>query len=470
MPAILSRLELPEFGLPVTEPEISAAIYMQRLDRLYASAEAQQLHFLVIYGDREHSANLTYLTGYDPRFEEALLICDIRAGRGQKPILLVGNEGYGYSKISPIHNQLEVILYQSLSLLSQPRDRNTNIRNLMREIGIGQGMSVGVAGWKYFTNAETDTPQTSLEVPSYLVDALRELTGDVSHVTNVGALFMDASNGLRAINEVDQLARFEFVSTYGSQSIRNVFFGLRPGMSEFEAVQLMKLNGLPFSAHLMLSSGERAFLGMSSPTSRIIQRGDPFTNAISLWGSLTSRAGFVVEAASELPSDIQDYVEKLVAPYFEAIVAWYEHIGIGVTGGELYRVIHDRIGDPFFGLFLNPGHLIHLDEWLNSPIYAGSSEVLQSGMALQVDVIPATGSRYYTSNIEDGIALADADLRQVFAERYPEAWERIQARRSFMINVLGIRLKPEVLPFSNIPAYLPPFLLAPHHAMRFERE
>jgi hypothetical protein len=29
-----------------------------------------------------------------------------------------------------------------------------------------------------------------------------------------------------------------------------------------------------------------------------------------------------------------------------------------------------------------------------------------------------------------------------------------------MTEELGIRLKPEVLPFSNIPAYLPPFWLS----------
>jgi hypothetical protein len=34
-----------------------------------------------------------------------------------------------------------------------------------------------------------------------------------------------------------------------------------------------------------------------------------------------------------------------------------------------------------------------------------------------------------------------------------------------MGDVLGIRLKPEVLPFSNIPAYLPPFLLSPQRVM-----
>ena len=42
---------------------------------------------------------------------------------------------------------------------------------------------------------------------------------------------------------------------------------------------------------------------------------------------------------------------------------------------------------------------------------------------------------------------------------------RIQARRAFMQDMLGIRLKPEVLPFSNIPGYLPPFLLSPGRAM-----
>jgi hypothetical protein len=34
-----------------------------------------------------------------------------------------------------------------------------------------------------------------------------------------------------------------------------------------------------------------------------------------------------------------------------------------------------------------------------------------------------------------------------------------------MTNVLGISLHPDVLPFSNIPAYLPPFLLRPDMAM-----
>jgi hypothetical protein len=128
-------------------------------------------------------------------------------------------------------------------------------------------------------------------------------------------------------------------------------------------------------------------------------------------------------------------------------------------------MIHKRIGDPFFGVSLNPGHLIHLDEWVHSPITKNSQIRLRSGMALQVDVIPATGTPYFTTNIEDGIALADEDLRAEFSAKYPEAWGRIQARRRFMIETLGIRLKPEVLPFSNIPAFLSPYILNPKMAM-----
>ncbi len=463
MSAQLAPISLPDFGLPTVEPTLDANIYHTRLENLHAAAKENGYDVVLVYADREHSANLSYLTGYDPRFEEALLI--LKVDSGSKPHLLVGNEGYDFSGISPIRDGLEVILYQSFSLLGQDRSRSQPLQNILAEAGVGKGKKLGVIGWKYFGQQETDSPQTWLELPAYLADTLRDMTGNHAQVVNASALLMDSSTGLRAVNELEQLARFEFIGTHASQAVCNVLFGVKPGMTEFEAVQLMNLNGLPLSCHVMLSAGERAFLGMGSPTSRVIQHGDPFTNALGLWGNLTSRAGFMVATAAELPEGIKDYLNKLVIPYFEAITVWYEHIGIGVAGGELYDIIHSRLGDPFFGVHLNPGHLIHLDEWLNSPIYAGSTETLTSGMAVQVDVIPATGSTYYTTNIEDGILLADESLRAAFASTYPEAWGRIQARRTFMADVLGINLKPEVLPVSNIPAYLPPFLLSPHKAL-----
>lgn len=72
----------------------------------------------------------------------------------------------------------------------------------------------------------------------------------------------------------------------------------------------------------------------------------------------------------------------------------------------------------------------------------------------------------HTTNIDDGAALAGPAARAQLAERYPEAWARIGRRREFMAGELGIRLKPEVLPLSNLAGYLPPYWLAPGLAMR----
>jgi hypothetical protein len=215
----------------------------------------------------------------------------------------------------------------------------------------------------------------------------------------------------------------------------------------------------------MLTAGPPAAYGLLSPGDRPIERGDPFTVAFGIWGALTCRAGFVVEDADGLADGIRDYVDRLVGPYFAAVAEWYGALRIGQTGGALQDIIERHLGDPFFGIFLNPGHQISLDEWVNSPIRPGSTIELRSGMAFQVDIIPATGTPYFTTNIEDGLALADAPLRDAFAAGYPDAWSRIQARRAFMADQLGIDLHPDVLPFSNIPAYLPPYLLRPSLAM-----
>ena len=208
-------------------------------------------------------------------------------------------------------------------------------------------------------------------------------------------------------------------------------------MTEQEGVRLLGWNGAPLSCHLMLTAGSRATLGLLSPSDRVIEHGDRFTTAFGIWGALTCRAGFVTEDASGLPPGIPDYVERLVAPYFEAVAEWYETLRIGLPGGALQEIIDRRLGDPFFGIFLNPGHLLHLDEWISTPVSRGSQVPLRSGMVFQVDIIPATGTEYFTSNIEDGIALADAALRDEIAARYPDAWERIQTTPPIHARITG---------------------------------
>jgi hypothetical protein len=451
--ARLAEIGLPDFGEPAVRPGIPAARYPERLEQLRARMAERGADRLVLWADREHSAGISFLTGFDPRFEEAILI----VGPEGEPAILVGNESWGTAGAAPL--PMRRILFQDLSLPSQPRDRSRPLAEVLADEGIAAGSRVGVVGWKTYAD------RGAIEAPAFLVDELRRLVGPGGRVENASDLLIDPADGLRVINDVDQLAVFEWASTQTSGGIRRLLAGLRPGLTEREGVRLLDWNGMPLSCHLMLSSGPRATLGLLSPGDRVIEHGDRFTVAFGIWGALTCRAGFVVEDASELPEEIRDYVDRLVGPYFAAVAEWYETIRIGIPGGALQTIIDRHLGDPFFGIFLNPGHQIHLDEWVNSPISPGSTIPLRSGMAFQVDIIPATGGPYFTTNIEDGIALADEPLREAFAGSYPGAWARIEARRRFMAEALGIRLHPDVLPFSNVPAYLPPFLLRADRAM-----
>ncbi len=451
--ARLGEVGLPDFGMPATRPEVPAARYQERVAALRGRAMARGYDRLVVYADREHSANLAYLTGFDPRFEEAILVL----GATGEPAILVGNECYGMAGAAPL--PMRRVLFQDLSLPGQPRDRSRPLGEILADEGVEPGSRIGIVGWKTYSQRST------IDVPAYIVDELRSILGPAGTLENATDLLIDAADGLRVINDVDQLAVFEHAACQTSDGVRRLLFGLEPGMTEAEAVRLLRWNGMPLSCHLMLTAGPRAALGLLSPGDRRIERGDPLTVAFGVWGALTCRAGFVVAGADELPAGSRDYVERLVAPYFEAVAGWYEALGIGTTGGALQEIVDRHLSDPFFGVSLNPGHQLHLDEWVNSPVGPGSTIALRSGMCLQADIIPATGTGYFTTNIEDGVALADAPLRAAFRDRYPDAWRRIQARRRFMDEALGIALRPEVLPLSNLAGFLPPFLLRPGLAM-----
>ena len=163
--AHLSQVDLPDFGMPGTMPQLSATTYANRMDQLREAARVRGYDRLVLYADREHSANVSYLTGFDPRFEEALLV----VGPTDEPAVLVGNECWGMAGAAPLAMRRH--LFQDLSLPGQPRDRSRSLREILSEEGIGTGTRVGVIGWKDFGG------RGKIDVPAFIVDELREMTG-----------------------------------------------------------------------------------------------------------------------------------------------------------------------------------------------------------------------------------------------------------------------------------------------------
>ena len=219
------------------------------------------------------------------------------------------------------------------------------------------------------------SPHLYISIHSLIHDVLKifakhYVTGEVMPDSLLSKMILDIKN------EIDEIAFFEFSSCHTSESLKNVLKNIKPNMTEFEVAEFYKPIGIPLSCHMMFSSGKRATLGLASPSSKVLNLGEPFAAAYGVWGALNCRVGWIANDEKDLPSDTKDYFEKLVVPYFKAVKAWYENLAIGVEGGLIFKEVMNILNNPFFGVYLNPGHLIHKDEWMNSPIYKNSKEKL----------------------------------------------------------------------------------------------
>lgn len=449
----LGPADPPSLEAPTMLPEIPRAVYEARIVAARERMAARGFDALLVYGDREHVGCIAYISGYDPRFEEGLVVL-LPEG---DPVLIVGNEGVGYAPISPL--SLDVRLCQTFSLIDQDRSRNTKIGELLASCGLNAGMTVGLAGWKTFGPEDSDRPATESEVPSFIVDAVRGIAGGADRVVNATGLFMDAADGLRSRCEPDQIAAFEFAATHASQGILRALRALRPGLSEFEVAQRFGWIGQPLSYHPVVLSGPRTRFGLASASGRRIEPGDPLFMGMGGWGANSVRAGYIAAGPGDLPAGDSDWVEAVLMPYYSAVVTWYEALAVGARAGDVFDAVQDEVAGGIDRWMLNPGHLTHIDEWVSSPFAAGSDIRLASGMALQMDIIPVTKGGHFSANAEDGVVLADAALRGEIAAAHPAVWRRMQARRAFAIDTLGIALSEDVLPTSDILGWVPPYLL-----------
>jgi hypothetical protein len=444
----MRRIELAEVSSPSLEvPEALPSIAADELEaRIQALLDAVDVDHVVVYGDREHAASLVFLCNLDPRFEEVLLVL----GRGRRTLVL-GKEDIGYLPVVPI--EVDTILCPTLSLMGIDRSGGPTVEQALREAGVGKGDRVGVVGWKTLLPEEWSGNFAPIFAPAFVVDTLREIAGSSELVVDVTSALTSPRSGLRTFCSADQIAVFEWGASRCSAYVIEVIGAARPGVSEREAFRGVPWGGEPLSYHPVLSSGPDVAVGLRSPSSRRFELGDAAIVGIGLWGGNCARGGLVAGA------DDGVYLDGLAVPYWRAIAAWYESLELDVAGGDVFQEITTLLEGEAFASSLNPGHLIHYEEWLDSPIRAGSSDPIASGMVIQSDIIPTGIRPGWTANCEDTVAIADGDLRAEIEARHPELWSRITARRAFMRDRLGIEVRDEVLPLSPTAGYFPPFWL-----------
>ena len=452
MAIALKKLALPDFGtLALEQPVVPASVYDRRAEAAY---EAAGTDWLVVYADREHFGNMAFLTGFEPRFEEAFLLL----GPAGRRVLITGNESESYASIARLPG-LEILLSQSLSLMAQDRTVHPRLADRFRDAGLAAGTSVGLVGWKYLEPEEDEAFDSGYFVPAVHVAMILRVIGADGTLRDATRVLMHPETGLRSTLDADQIAAFEWAATRVSLAVRAIVEGVREGDSEYDAVMRMGYAGDPLNVHTMFATSPpgEAIIGLRSPTARRPRRGDGVTTAVGYWGALSSRAGLF-----DLSND--DFL-MLAKAYFEALVCWYDTADIGVAGGDLHEAVVAQLARGGLASALNPGHLTGHEEWIHSPVRPNSTDRLRSGMPFQIDVIPVPMPAGWSLNCEDPVTFADEALRGELAARHPATWERIVARRRFMGEMLGVMPKASILPLSSTPLWLAPFWLAPDHVL-----
>lgn len=467
-----ARVPSPVVDVPDTAPTIPLAVLESRRDRLCARMRSGGLDHLLVYADREHCANFAWLAGFDPRFEEAVVLLSADGAM----TMVLGNENIGMPDYVGIEGRR--VHFPTFSLISQPRSGARPFVDILAESGIVRGSAVGICGWKYYT-AEDGCSAEAFETPHWIVEEVKKAAGaggdgdavgvgvrGRGSVVNAGRLFMSPSDGLRTVLEVEQIAQYEYACCLVAKAYQEMLGMVRPGVTERQLASAFAGGGYPQSVHPMISTGNKARWGLSSPSDKAVALGDFLTSGYGLKGALMARAAFVASTAADLPVPCRSWVEEVAMPYYRTAALWYESVRAGVSGARILWLVESEFPRARFGWTLNPGHFIGDDEWVSSP-FTGGSAVLRSGSYLQFDLIPDPPVPLFGANMEDGFLIADEDLRAQITSGYPRMGERFARRRKYLKEVLGIAISDDLLPMSDLAGFYTPLLLAQEKALVF---
>lgn len=457
---VLKKIPAParDHAVPVL---LSDETMLERREKVLSRMRAAGLDQLIVYNDVEHCGNFMYLTGFFTRFEEGLLVLNADGSA----VLMLGNENLNKCEKSRL--KAEKVHVSLFSLPNQPHRADRSLKQLLEDAGVKTGARVGLAGWKLFTSPAEDNT-AAFDVPAYIVDALRSIIGDSGNLVSAADVFV-GPEGARRTNNANEIAHYEYGAALASDCMMDAMDLLKEGVSELELGSALVKEGQHTSVVTIAAAGPRFVKANMFPTANRVKPGDPISLTVGYAGGLSSRTGYAVEHAGQLPEGARDYLNALAIPYFRAYASWLENIRIGMRGGDLYRLVDDVLPRSEYHWGLCPGHLVAEEEWLCSPLYAGSQEPLESGMILQIDIIPSVPG-YAGVGAESTVVLADGELRAAIAKDYPEMYARMRSRAEYIRKTLGVDLPDEVLPMCASVGYMRPFLLDHASALCCETE
>ncbi len=204
---------LPDFGMPGREPLLPASIYADRLERLRARMDARGYDHIVVWArsgaQRQHRL--------PHRVRPALRGggADRRAGADREPgDPASATSATASAEAAPL--PMRRLRFQDLSLPGQPRDRSRPLPEILADEGIGAG---GAGRGRRLEDLREPRDDRGSRRSSST--SCGDATGPAGLVENATDLLIDPADGLRVINEVEQLAAFEWAACQTSHGVRD---------------------------------------------------------------------------------------------------------------------------------------------------------------------------------------------------------------------------------------------------------
>jgi len=460
MQIAIKKIKQPELSKDLKPIDLTAETIRSRKEALLAEMTKQGIDVAVIYADREHGSNFEYFTGFIPRFEEALLVVH----QNGKAFLLLGNENTKMVQYARLDTELIHVPF--FSLPNQPMEDDAPFKDYLVRAKILEDSKVAVIGWKNFTSTIEEN-HTFFDLPYFIVEGLKQVVKDEKQLVNGAYLLIGSENGIRTINNANEIAHYEYGATLAGIGILKTINSLELGKTELDLAGNLAQFGQPNSITTICAVGTRFTNATLYPRDKSVELGATFSTSVGYKGGLSSRAAYVANTKADLPEAVRDYEDKVAKPYYHAFCTWLENIHIGMKAEKLYDEIEAVLPKEDYHWELNPGHFVADEEWMSSPFYKGSKVEIKSGQLFQIDIIPKVEG-YGGVSCEDGVAIADSELCHKLESDYPEVWARICRRKAYMKNELSIKLPEEVLPLNDLVAYYRPYLLNHDYAFSID--
>lgn len=232
----------------------------ERYQKVIAEMKERKLDYLVIYADKEHSGNFEYLTGFIPRFEEALLILK----QDLKVYYLLGNENLKMRQYTRLPGH--VIHVPSFSLPNQSMESEIALDSIFERQGLNQANRIGLVGWKLFTGIEAK--EGPFDIPYYIVEALKRSARPDANLVNANDLFIGPGKGVRITNNANEIAHYEYGANLSSNCILNALNAIEVDKAEIEIGKYLTADGQVNTVVPIAATGERFQQANLYPTAK----------------------------------------------------------------------------------------------------------------------------------------------------------------------------------------------------------